>query len=108
MPAPQVRIDRITDGLTSLGMTPEVEDEVGLTRISAEVPRSASREFWEQLLALLAIGDSFGLISSALRGLIAWVTVRKGLPPPEVGRAVPVHEHQPQGRTNGDPLPTRS
>ena len=97
MPAPQVRIDRITDGLTSLGMSPEVEDEVGQTRISAEVPRSASREFWEQLLALLAIGDSFGLISSARRGLIAWVKVRKGLPPPGVGRAVPVHEPPASG-----------
>ena len=97
MPPPQVRIDVIADGLTSLGMTSEMEGDGDRISIQAQVPLVASREFWERLLALLADADTFGLISSARHGLVVWAMVRKGLPPPRDGCAVPVLHHQPQG-----------
>ncbi|WP_245703667.1 hypothetical protein [Streptomyces lushanensis] len=60
--------------------------------VETEVSDPVSAESWQELLAVLETGDSFGLAVTANGGRIAWVAISKNAS--GTAGAVPGHTHQ--------------
>ncbi|MEV6680852.1 hypothetical protein AB0N09_28895 [Streptomyces erythrochromogenes] len=63
--------------LSALGLTPVTTHHDGYAGIDVYVPRTISREQWQELLAVLTTADHFGLVDSSEDGRSAWAGVNK-------------------------------
>jgi hypothetical protein len=63
--------------LSALGLAPVTTQHAGHTGIDVYVPRTFSREQWQELLAALATADHFGLVDSSEDGRSVWAGVDK-------------------------------
>ncbi len=70
----------MTARLAVLGISPTVTRGEGCCRVEAYVPRSLSPERWQELLAVLATADAFGLVDSSEDGLSVWAGVNDKTP----------------------------
>ncbi|MDW8478377.1 hypothetical protein R3L02_42270 [Streptomyces scabiei] len=74
---PKVAIDTITAQLAALtGTEPRVIHEAGAVRVETDVTETA-RLHWEQLLAVLDLGTTFGLTDTDT-GQVAWLRLDEG------------------------------
>ncbi len=104
-----VRAGAIAAGISAIGLRPQVSDRGDYVQIETKVPPSASADVWQPLLALLETADTFGLVSSARRGLVATALVRKGVPAPRHGAAAtPSGPSETGDHPDGHSLSTRS
>ncbi|MFH8837326.1 hypothetical protein [Streptomyces sp. NPDC017868] len=83
----------MTTQLAAVGVAYVVTRGKGWIRVEAHVPRPLAPEQWQELLAALAMADSFGLVDSSADGRSVWAGVNDKTP-----AAVPAargHGHQP-------------
>ncbi|WP_449471096.1 hypothetical protein [Streptomyces tanashiensis] len=83
----------MTTQLAAVGVAYAVTRGKGWIRVEAHVPRPLAPEQWQELLAALAMADSFGLVDSSADGRSVWAGVNDKTP-----AAVPAargHGHQP-------------
>ncbi|MCX4829674.1 hypothetical protein OG746_13135 [Streptomyces sp. NBC_01016] len=72
--------EAIAARLTSLGLSPRLEQHARHVSIEAEVPDSLPVEAWQESLEAVAEADRFGLLANSLNGRTLWAAVRKGTP----------------------------
>ncbi|MFE4174207.1 hypothetical protein ACFRR7_19520 [Streptomyces sp. NPDC056909] len=92
MSSPEGRAEQVAARLSEAGLTARFVDHDGHICVEAEVPDLVSAESWQELLAVLETGDSFGLAVTGDGGRIAWVAISKNAS--GTAGAVPGHTHQ--------------
>ncbi|WP_371635992.1 hypothetical protein OG988_18800 [Streptomyces zaomyceticus] len=83
----------MTTRLAALSVASVVTRTEGWIRVEGHVPHPLAPEQWQELLAALAMADSFGLVDSSADGRSVWAGVNDKTP-----AAVPAargHGHQP-------------
>ncbi|MFB9484599.1 hypothetical protein ACFFSH_35275 [Streptomyces filamentosus] len=83
----------MTTRLAALGVTSAVTRTKGWIHVEGHVPHLLAPEQWQELLATLAVADSFGLVDSSADGRSVWAGVNDKAP--ATVDAVRGHGHQP-------------
>lgn len=72
--------EAIAARLTSLGLSPRLEQHGHHVSIEVEVPDSLPAEAWREALEAVAEADRFGLLANSLNGRTLWAAIHKGTP----------------------------
>ncbi|MGD6752279.1 hypothetical protein [Streptomyces sp. BH105] len=80
MPTSDANAEAIAARLTSLGLSPRLEQHASHVSIEVEVPDSLPAEAWRKSLEAVAEADRFGLLANSMNGRTLWAAIRKKTP----------------------------